>query len=326
MQRALGLYAQNDIEISGYLTPGLDRCLRSVYERLQIPITVAQAFVYSSPTIQAGCLTTTETECVVRFSSGLVDLLDDQEITFVAGHEVGHFLLGHQRSMHSTETDSVEYYMQSRYQEISADRIGLIACGSLEKAVRALMKTSSGLSDRHLRFDVSAFLDQLRLVRSGDGGTGSTHPSVIMRARALLWFSMSNAYKEGWNSNSQGDLDTLDSRVAADLDRYVDGSVRRVIEEARHSLLLWTVADHVVGGGAFRREQQIVAKQLLGEESVEGLRRFMGSLDTGTATAEVRSRLTVAGDELRRLIPGGFEAEFAQIGRDVATLMGEDGV
>ena len=51
--------------------------------------------------------------------------------------------------------------MQERAQELSVDRVGLIACGSVDIAIRALMKTVSGLSSEHLRFDVGTFISQL---------------------------------------------------------------------------------------------------------------------------------------------------------------------
>lgn len=327
-RKARGLYAQSDLEISESLTPDLERCLRRAYQSLKLPASAVQAFVYASPEIQAQCLATTESECVVRFSSSMVELLDDLEISFVAGHELGHFLLDHQGAIRSTNPDSLEYFMHVRYQEISADRVGLIACGSLDKAVRSLMKISSGLSEKHLRFDVTAFLDQLRHVQAGDhvGGVTATHPSVLVRARALLWFSMSDLFKSGPASASGADTGKLDELIATDVARYVDGSVRRVLDDARHSLLIWMVADYVTRDGVFRRREQQAAEDLLGEEASEGLRRFLGGLDNATVVREVEARLTEASNELRSLIPNAFESEYSEIQLEVSTRLGDGSI
>ena len=86
------LFAQHAIRIAHEVTPALATCLDKVYERLQIPPGTVEAYVFSSPEIQAECYSGNYTDCIVRFSSGLIDLLDDEEVEFVAGHEIGHFL------------------------------------------------------------------------------------------------------------------------------------------------------------------------------------------------------------------------------------------
>ena len=70
------------------------------------------------------------------------------------GHELGHFLLDHHHANVGFTSANPEYFRQRRAQEISVDRLGLLSCGSLDVALRALMKTVSGLTERHLRFDV----------------------------------------------------------------------------------------------------------------------------------------------------------------------------
>ena len=83
--------------------------------------------------------------------------------------------------------------MQSRAQEISVDRVGLVACGDLSVAIRAMMKTVSGLEHRHLRFDAGQFISQVsRLSQGTSDEVWNSHPSMVVRSRALLWFSMDN--------------------------------------------------------------------------------------------------------------------------------------
>mgnify|MGYP001422062446 CR=1 FL=1 len=84
----------------------------------------------------------------------------------------------------------------SRAAEISADRIGFLACNSLEDSLRANFKLASGLSDKHFNFKPSTYLDQLRdLEDLGKSSTElwSTHPSFLIRMQSLIWFSMTTS-------------------------------------------------------------------------------------------------------------------------------------
>jgi Zn-dependent protease with chaperone function len=87
---------QDAIEICEELTPSLWGRLKGVCERLHMPTKAVVAFIYSSPVIQAECLACGETQCMIRCSSAMLDLLTEEEFEFVIGHEIGHFLLDHQ--------------------------------------------------------------------------------------------------------------------------------------------------------------------------------------------------------------------------------------
>ncbi len=313
--RVSSLSALNDLEISKAVTPDLARLLAETYSELSVPSHSVKTFVYASPEIQAECFSASSTECVLRFSSSLIDLLDEDEVRFVAGHELGHFLLSHGKSNSATEPESLEFYMQRRYQEISADRIGLLACQDLSTAVRTLIKITSGLSDKHIRFDVGAFLRQLRHVGKENYAAeiGATHPSVLVRARALLWFSMGRAFSREPGETSLEDIDNLDKRVKEDLERYVDKPAQRLLSDARDKVTLWVLAEKVTRRGVFRKEEQQVVIDLLDKEAMEGLSRFLSGLDSVTAAEEVGRRLSVAIQDLNALIPNRVAEELPKI-------------
>ena len=163
-------------------------------------------------------------------------------------------------------------------------------------------------------------MSQLRHVDDGLelNAMEATHPALVIRARALLWFSMNESFMKPAGRGVQQELRKLDRRVEEDLSRYVDGSVRRLIAEAKDALLLWVVADHVVREGAFRREHQSTIGGFMDGELLDGLRRFLGNLAPETARAEVASRLALASDELRSLIPTTFANEYSEIRQFVA--------
>jgi len=66
-----GRLYQDAIEISEALTPLLWERLENVIQRLGLPSEVVSAFIYSSPNVQAECISGPGGSCIVRFSSGL---------------------------------------------------------------------------------------------------------------------------------------------------------------------------------------------------------------------------------------------------------------
>ena len=149
----------------------------------------------------------------VVITTGLVELMDEEEIRFVIGHELGHVLSGH--TVYRTMLYELvalaarfalvpiawiglkaviwgleEWYRKS---ELSCDRAGLLASQDVAAARRALMKTAGGPQLAELSHD--AFLEQAREydavpdVREGliklMQMQGTTHPFAVVRFAEL---------------------------------------------------------------------------------------------------------------------------------------------
>ena len=77
----------------------------------------------------------------------------------------------------------------SRAAEIPAGRIGVACCRSTDHAIRAIVKTSAGLGDDHLKFDLVEDLRQgAALKNEPDPSLSWSTPPLILRARAALCF------------------------------------------------------------------------------------------------------------------------------------------
>lgn len=306
---------QQALEVSPLITPSLWKHYRNVCERLQIPARASSVFIYSSREVQGECLSDEADGCVIRLSSGLVDLLDEDEFEFVVGHELGHFLLEH-RSVGSPNASSVQYFRNRRAQEISVDRIGLVACGSLDVALRALMKTVSGLTERHLRFDVGAFVAQLRKLEGEVGSSdwsGSTHPSMLIRAKALLWFSLSDYFVGGRASYSLPQMRKIDERIERDLRKFVEGAVTTRIVGLKQDLLLWMASLEVARSGVFSAQAQSRMRARFGDTTIEKLKGFLADLSTLEAEQITFERLKACRDALEQLIPEQFLGEVQEL-------------
>ena len=308
---------QSGLRISSETTPRVASELAVVLQRLSIPATVVEAFVFASADIAANCFTGSTSKCVIRFSSQLIENLRSDEFRFVVGHELGHFLLDHGFIKDEQRKLSLEYFMQLRAQEISVDRLGLIACGSLESAMRALMKTISGLSDHHLKFDVGAFVSQLRRSSATLQAqeSSASHPSLVFRSRALLWFSMSEHFNADVPSFPSGCLDEMDGYITRDLERFVDGPVRRRIEQARQDFAIWTVVTEIVSYGSFEREKQEKFAETFGEDTLRQVKEFLSTLEKSEIDEVVYNKLRTARENLEDMIPTGFADEIKDIGQ-----------
>ena len=315
------VFFQNELAITQEVTPALSEQLILVCDNLQIPRLQIDAFVYASSELQATCYATSTSKCVIRFSSALVDLLDAQEFSFVCGHELGHFLLAHGVVKMESRGSSIEYLMQQRAQEVSVDRIGLIACGSLDVAIRALMKTVSGLSSEHLRFDIGTFISQLRKPEtlSGHGSHNASHPSILIRCRALLWFSLNDFFTKSTKTFSQKQLNQLDDRIQKDLSTYVDGPAHKQIEESKTDLAMWMAVYEIVENGIFEKSEQAVISEMFGVDTLNRLISFLQEIPVSEVHDTIYERVKSTRESLEGLIPESFEAEVREIQKKVSS-------
>ena len=308
------LFYCNELSISREVTPDLFSGLSTVLERLGISEDCVEAFVYASPEINAQCFTGVHSSCIIRFSSSLIDILSNDEFMFVVGHELGHFLLLHSMARDENLNESLEFYIQQRAQEISADRLGLIACNSLDVAVKALIKTVSGLNDQHIRLDVGTFLSQLKKTKqTHTQNHESTHPSMLIRCRSLLWFSLNNSFVSKSKDYSKENLLNLDQKIQNDINKYVDGSSRIIIDEAKKDLAMWMAAFEIVQDDVFSKDEQERFKITYSVETFEKLIGFLNNFQKDELEDAVHEKIELARQELESLIPMSFEDELKTI-------------
>ena len=152
----------------------------------------------------------------------------------------------------------------------------------------------------------------------GAGGGMATHPPILIRCRALLWFSLSEFFTQGEEYWSNDQMAMLDQRVEADLDRFVDRPARRIIEEAMENLGIWVAAYEAIEDGVFKRDEQLIIAELYGEEMLEKLKNFLAGLPSSDAQSAVYERMMTARRELEDVIPNSFETEFEKLKSRIA--------
>ena len=202
----------HSISVTKDILPNVTKSIDTVFKKLQIENQFN--FFVTSDTYQANAacsLMSVSSKPEIILTSKLIDLLEDKELEFVIGHEVAHYIYQHALyPNHQNEENrnlKLNILNLSRAAEISADRIGFLACGSLEASLRANLKLASGLGNKHLNFKFSAYLDQLRELETlgkSESQLWSTHPSFLIRMQALIWFSMTKEYHEFFETKKRG--------------------------------------------------------------------------------------------------------------------------
>ena len=92
---------ENTICINEDLMPDHNQEINKICEKINIPRENIKAFVTPELQVNAQCLPFNDIG-VLYFNSSLINLLSPSEFSFVAGHEIGHFVYQHQ-SYNSSE-------------------------------------------------------------------------------------------------------------------------------------------------------------------------------------------------------------------------------
>ncbi|MFE1859885.1 M48 family metallopeptidase [Streptomyces anandii] len=214
------LFLSDSVRVSDQQFAHLNDMLRDACYILDLE-KVPPMYVNQDPQPNAMCIGLDEPIIVV--TTGLVELLDEEEMRAVVGHEVGHALSGHavyrtillflttlavrvawiplgNLAIMAIVTALREWFRKS---ELSADRAGLLAGQDLQASMRGLMKLAGG---NHLHeMNVDAFLEQADEYEAGGDLRDSvlkilnvlprTHPFATVRAAELKKWAASRDYQ-----------------------------------------------------------------------------------------------------------------------------------
>lgn len=214
-------YVENtasNLRVTPRMFPRLHRNLTWACKILEIP--EPEMYVTVDPVPNA--FTYGHTKPFITMTSGLIDMLSDEELFFVIGHEAGHIKAGH--VLYGTMARNIaavvallgeltlgigallgkglvlallEWY---RCAELTSDRAALLCVQDLEPARDVFMKLAGGTTRLAAEMDREEFLAQVRAYEDVDRSTldraykilltiGRTHPFAMQRAKELeLWF------------------------------------------------------------------------------------------------------------------------------------------
>jgi len=169
---------------------------------------------------------------IIGITSAALEELEDLEIQFILGHELGHFLFEHNRmnylinpnpgSQGVTLLPSMGESIFLRWRkkcEISTDRVGLLACGDFENSARAMLKTAYGLTGKNLNLDVDSLLQQIDALKEEPEALEvnyRSHPLMPLRLKVMQMFAESSIFDrimKGETDISDQELNELEDRT-----------------------------------------------------------------------------------------------------------------
>jgi Zn-dependent protease with chaperone function len=197
----------------------LHRSLTWACKILDVPEPELYVTVDGSP----NAFTYGHTKPFITLTSSLVDMLSDEELFYVIGHEVGHIKAGH--VLYGTMARNIAavvtllgqatlgfgallgqglvigLYEWYRCAELTADRAALLCAQDIEPARSTLMKLAGGTTRLAGEMDRDEFLRQVREYEDVDRSSldkaykvlltlWRTHPFAMQRAKELeVWFT-----------------------------------------------------------------------------------------------------------------------------------------
>jgi hypothetical protein len=238
-----GSISSHMLRVTAELTPTMEDAVQLACHNLGFPREILD--VYVRPKNENNAFSSLDGgRAKLIFNSYLVEISERDELAYVVGHELGHYLFPEANVRQLTP--NLEGCMISRYSEFTMDRIGLIACRSVDKAVSAELKSLSGLSSKHLRMDASAIVAQWREASKAADTTSlwllATHPPTGMRAKALIQFFGSDAYRSAVGQAGGEPIAQVNAALGAEIDRVLDSHAHQLIADKLNKLSGWLCA------------------------------------------------------------------------------------
>lgn len=166
----------------------------------------------------------------IILQSGTIDLLKNDEILFMMGHELGHIKCGHKTYHMFTEamymplaSSDLSIWMSLvkmpllnwyRVSDFSADRMGLLCCQDINIALNTMIKMSGLPKKCYDRIDINSFIQQAIDFNQKYTGTmdkiikylsinAAARPWLVVRAGELYNWYKSGEYSKIINTNSK---------------------------------------------------------------------------------------------------------------------------
>jgi Zn-dependent protease with chaperone function len=234
-----------------------------------------ELFVSQTPFVNAGAFGVERPFIVIN--SGALNLLDDDEMRTLLGHELGHIMSGH--ALYHTILVIILYVSHSffpwvtslilapiryallewsRKSELSSDRAGLIATQDPPASMRMFLKMAGGGNMKQM--DLNAFLEQAKEYEETGGAVDrifkilntleQSHPFNTLRAAELQRWIQAGAYQrildgEYTRRGPDADKRPIENDIDEARDHYMDEAkavVNDVVDSAKRAAQAFTDA------------------------------------------------------------------------------------
>lgn len=311
----------------------IDGCAQTLDLKAEVEV-----YVNQDSRFNAACYPPVKEKVLLVVTSALLEKFSKQELAFVLGHEIGHYLFEHTRfpvdyilrnnGGSLSPLHAMRLYAWIRNAEITADRVGMICCRDFDIAANTFFKLSSGITSSALRFSIKDYLVQLDDLRHEVSQQDtdaqdwfSSHPFSPMRLKALEVFTRGAPYFELIGQAGGTLTENQVAEEVAELMSIMEPTYLQdesdVGDKARHYLLaagyLVAAANGVVEQSEVNALQAIVGAQVAPDDMRQMFSRPL---------PEVRAEVEALAKDLSALMTG---VQKHQLIRDMVVISYSDG-
>jgi len=212
----------SNVRVTDKMFPRMHRALRWGCKILDVD--EPEMYVTVDPVPKA--FTYGNTRPFIVFTSGLIDMLDDEERFFVIGHELGRIKADH--VLYTLVAENIAaiveiigqatlgigallgqglvfaLYEWQRKAELTCDRAGLLCVQDFEPCVRAFMKLAGGARSLFGEMDRDEFMRQIRTYEEADTSNLNKAYKVLLTLQRTHPFSIERAAElETWHASGE---------------------------------------------------------------------------------------------------------------------------
>ena len=129
---------------------------------------------------------------------------------------------------------------------------------------------------------------------------------MMIRCKALLWFSLENSNASFPLDITNEALDKMNERVFQDLIKYVDGPVKEKITKLSNEVKMWSAVILIMEDQKFDKHEQAEFKKLFGEKALKKVIGFLKLYDRSNIMSAIEDRLRICSENLIKLSPKSY--------------------
>jgi Zn-dependent protease with chaperone function/uncharacterized tellurite resistance protein B-like protein len=269
----------HSFKVTEKMASGLYSMFRAVEKKLGFEEPI-EYFITNSPELNAFSLSRIEDDQphIININSGLIRWLDNDELLFVIGHEIGHLITRNANIMRLIQfifpdPSNTPLILQhkitlwKKLSELTADRYGYLASPKPDKCISAFFKLASGLDTGRINFDYEAYMAEndviLDYFRKEIRANLMSHPINPIRIKALQYFSQSDLVngKSDWNAGGR------DEKLDAQINELIDILLTMSNSELDEQRRLFLASAGLIMAGADGQINQDEYKKIIRELS-----------------------------------------------------------
>lgn len=226
----------NSLKVSETLLPQFYALCQGVKEKLEFVGNI-DFYITGNSTVNACSYSSGDEQRphIIEINSGLFNLMNEEELKYVIGHEIGHLINSDVTITQlygfiypdEEDKEKAPSFLAKRVQlykqlaELSADRYGYMANENLEACVTAVFKMASGLFLEKMNVSIDTLMaensERLEFFLKDSGVSEGSHPVNPIRIRALELFANAKT-QTGLNRGMNELISVLQNFIYGELD------------------------------------------------------------------------------------------------------------